>query len=661
MKMRSILGKRGFAVFTSLVLCTSLVLPSFAASFSDLQDAVRGKYTGTGITVTEGDGKRTVTLNEDVIRTGNEGHVTVNAASGGGAVDVTINLQGHTIDGTGGKDDSVFLVTSGSTLTLKDSTASVDEETGEYTAGKITGGTASGVQVNGGTFNMEGGTITGNSISTSGAGGGGVYVSNGGSFTMDGGAITDNEAILGSGGGVGVKDKGSSFTMNGGVISGNTVDNDGGNGGGGGVWVKSGAEFTMSGGTITGNTVVASSNGGGNGGGVAIHQATFNMERGSIYGNTSPYGIGVLINAEGGNAEFNMSGGYVKGQDGKSCIYLEEDNSHNAVFNLSGDAIMAGTIFLGNGTEIKTDNVRQNGSEAKYPHELKGFTANGSEGIEVTAETTNGGHAVTADTELDTVYDCTWDETVTNNGNGKHSTHCEICGASNPETTADHDWVEGDWVTSEDGESRTRIDTCSTSTCTATRKVTEDIPKGPEPSAAPVEPETPVTPAAPVTPPVVIDDDDVPLGAAPEEAELEEIEDEAVPLAGLFTRADAIGYLWQQTGSPDAELSDFADVPEDHQWAVAIGWAQDMGIAVADEEGNFRPDDLLLRSNDESEGEFQEFLNRYAVFAGIELDADELFIELDGEPDDIIMGEDAQEIFDGFFARLETTLARRRD
>ncbi len=135
-----------------------------------------------------------------------------------------------------------------------------------------------------------------------------------------------------------------------------------------------------------------------------------------------------------------------------------------------------------------------------------------------------------------------------------------------------------------------------------------------------------------------------------------EIEDVEVPLAGLFTRADAIGYLWQEAGSPEAELSDFEDVPEDHPWAVAIGWAQDMGIAVADEDGCFRPDDLVLRATEETEGELQEFLNRYAVFAGIELDADELFIELDGEPDDIIMGEEAQVIFDDFFARLEAAL-----
>ncbi|MDE6261155.1 MAG: hypothetical protein K2M42_09905, partial [Oscillospiraceae bacterium] len=83
----------------------------------------------------------------------------------------------------------------------------------------------------------------------------------------------------------------------------------------------------------------------------------------------------------------------------------------------------------------------------------------------------------------------------------------------------------------------------------------------------PEEPETPEIPDTPATDPTV------------------EIEDVEVPLAGIFTRADAIGYLWEQSGSPEWELSDFEDVPEDHQWAVAIGWAQDMGIALPDQDG----------------------------------------------------------------------------
>ena len=179
-----------------------------------------------------------------------------------------------------------------------------------------------------------------------------------------------------------------------------------------------------------------------------------------------------------------------------------------------------------------------------------------------------------------------------------------------------------------------------------------DEPQDPTDPTDPTEPTDPIEPA----PGIDIEDPDVPLGEEPDDEV--EIEDPEVPLAGPFTRADAIGYLWEQTGSPDAELSDFPDVPEDHYWAVAIGWAQDMGIALPDEEGNFRPDDPVLRSSSEPEGELQQFLNRYAVFAGA-AEQGETFIQLTGAWDDIIMGEEAQVIFDEFFAKLEAALTRK--
>jgi hypothetical protein len=100
-----------------------------------------------------------------------------------------------------------------------------------------------------GRFTMNGGTISGNS--TSGGGGGGVYVSYNGIFTMNGGTISGNSTSI-SGGGVASF---GSFTMNGGTISGNSASMFGG-----GVIVISGS-FTMSGGTISGNS--ANSDGGG--------------------------------------------------------------------------------------------------------------------------------------------------------------------------------------------------------------------------------------------------------------------------------------------------------------------------------------------------------------------------------------------------------------
>jgi hypothetical protein len=99
----------------------------------------------------------------------------------------------------------------------------------------ITGNMGEGVAVSG-TFNMNGGTISGNSSSI----GAGVSVS--GTFNMRGGTITGNSAQ--QGGGVSVS---GTFNMTGGTITGNTAD---GYGGGVDVW----GIFNKTGGTISGNT-----------------------------------------------------------------------------------------------------------------------------------------------------------------------------------------------------------------------------------------------------------------------------------------------------------------------------------------------------------------------------------------------------------------------
>ena len=103
-----------------------------------------------------------------------------------------------------------------------------------------------------GTFNMYGGSISGNVSSDSS----GVLLDNGSNsggkgtaFNMYGGEITGNTATNGAGGGVSVFAN-SPFRMYGGSISGNTAKY-----GGGGVYVGSGSVFTVSGSvTITGNT-----------------------------------------------------------------------------------------------------------------------------------------------------------------------------------------------------------------------------------------------------------------------------------------------------------------------------------------------------------------------------------------------------------------------
>ncbi len=150
-----------------------------------------------------------------------------------------------------------------------------------------------GVKVQGGTFDMYAGTITGNT-SQYDTGGSGVSV-------------------------VGVEDrsKSSIFHMYGGTISGNIAKN------GGGVEVSrivdhGPSEFHMYGGIITGNTADSTWSSYGNGGGVYVSwTAKFFMNGGKICGNTATYqGGGVYGSAlarasaydTGGAAELNVSG-----------------------------------------------------------------------------------------------------------------------------------------------------------------------------------------------------------------------------------------------------------------------------------------------------------------------------------------------------------------
>ena len=191
---------------------------------------------------------------------------------------VTICLNGQTLESIG-ENMPVFRVEAGSTLTLTDC---------KGIAGKVkhtSDGSGSGVRVEGGgTFNMYGGTITGNKAET----GGGVYVVDG-TFTMNGGTISGNTANS-TDGGVGVYTTAASttatatFTMNGGTISGNTATNGGGVGvyGTGSAFATNGSAFIMNGGAISGNTAK-------NGGGVYVSKSgTFEMHNSaSVTGNTA--------------------------------------------------------------------------------------------------------------------------------------------------------------------------------------------------------------------------------------------------------------------------------------------------------------------------------------------------------------------------------------
>ena len=167
--------------------------------------------------------------------------------------------------------------------------------------GKISSNTADdggGVYMFGGTFTMsDNAAISGN---TADYGGGGVYVSVGSTFEMSGGTISGNAASgstapspSSSGCGGGVYLQGGTFTMSGGKISSNTADY-----GGGGVFMFPGT-FKMSGGKISSNTADV-------GGGVGMFDGTFTMsDNAAIFGNRADEGGGVYVGSFG---TFELSG-----------------------------------------------------------------------------------------------------------------------------------------------------------------------------------------------------------------------------------------------------------------------------------------------------------------------------------------------------------------
>lgn len=170
--------QKALSVGLSLTLCASLVAPALAASFDELNKAIKGEgYDNTKFNVTQDETGRTVKLLEEVKWKDEYGSVEVRGTS------VTIDLNGNNIVGNG--RESTIWVIDGGNLTLTDTNK--DGKTGQ-----VTNGGKSGVKVGkDGTFTMEGGEISGNK-SLYGDHGGGVTVVNGGQFEMKGGVIQGN-------------------------------------------------------------------------------------------------------------------------------------------------------------------------------------------------------------------------------------------------------------------------------------------------------------------------------------------------------------------------------------------------------------------------------------------------------------------------------------
>ena len=258
-----------------------------------------------------------ITLTDDI---DTDGVLTVSSGH-----TVTLNLNGHTIDRKLDSQtaDGCVIKVQGGTLTITDS------EGGGTITGGYNSGNGGGIYMSSGTLSLSNVTITGNRGST----GGGIYMSGGtltigadtvisnnstinatsgggmaqygGTCNMTGGSITGNSAVTGGGG---VYIYGGTFNLSGGTISGNTTDSVGG-----GVYVSQGT-FRMSGGTVELNTAGTS------GGGIYINglfSAYLYLSGGTIRNNTaSTNGGGIYWNAS--SSTFQISGnptvsGNVKG------------------------------------------------------------------------------------------------------------------------------------------------------------------------------------------------------------------------------------------------------------------------------------------------------------------------------------------------------------
>ncbi|MDE6704561.1 MAG: hypothetical protein K2J81_01480, partial [Treponemataceae bacterium] len=289
-----------------------------------------------------------VYINDKVSFTMESGEISGNETnSNGGGVYVTGNASTFTITGgtlngnEAGASGGAVYVYSGKFIMSDTATISGNKAIGSHGGGIC-------CVTNNATFEMNNGTISGN---TANKNGGSVYVTSGARFTMSGGTVSGNNAS-GDGGGVYVTGNASTFTMTGG-----TIGNDNAAQNGGGVYVANSGMFTMSGTAAISGNKATNGNGDypGQGGGVYVYSATLEMSgTAKITGNnayTSGGGIYIYKNADA-TATLTMRGGEISKNtangDGRG-VY-----NQNGVFTMSGTAKIAddNDVYLNNGATI---------------------------------------------------------------------------------------------------------------------------------------------------------------------------------------------------------------------------------------------------------------------------------------------------------------------
>ncbi len=264
--------------------------------------------------------------------------------------DLTLCLNGHTITQTI-VNKSIIAVKNSNKFTLFDCRNS----------GKLTGVKAEGegdywrspVYIDGGTFDMYGGSITENTARK----GGGVFISSG-EFNLHGGSISNNEvrhcAQDDKAQGGGVYMRGGTFNMSGGEIAYNTASREGSidwynfSGDGGGIYmtVDSNCLFNISGGMIKNN------NAGASGGGIYLDKGTVKMTGGTITGNTAKYeyyveGVMAGGGGDGGGVNIHNNCTFIMSAGTISNNYCD-DGLGGGIYNSYGTCKISGGTISGN-------------------------------------------------------------------------------------------------------------------------------------------------------------------------------------------------------------------------------------------------------------------------------------------------------------------------
>ena len=291
---------------------------------------------------------------------------------------ITLCLNGKTVTQTKANTRAILL--KDGVLSICDCAATPGKITGVQFTSDNYGGA---VRVNGGTFNLYGGSITGNRIEANNGGGAAVYVG-GGTFNMEGGTVNANTVATKKGGGA-IYLQNSTVNLNGGSVESNagyiggavyagtnavlkldgvTIKNNTAETDAGAIRVEDSAQVTFTSGELSGN--FAPNNGG------AVHVlGSFTMEGGKITGNgkqDTKYTAagGAIAVSGGGNAQ--LTGGEISGNTAKNGAGLLLQGTNPQVLlkdiTINGNTATdyAGGVYVGYDTATTNVSVTLSGA-----------------------------------------------------------------------------------------------------------------------------------------------------------------------------------------------------------------------------------------------------------------------------------------------------------